>query len=99
MYFHEYFSKNQKFALEEWLEVIGVRRELRFKAKRRQDGMVKREEIFGKKIVEYYSDRPDRLLKRLIELAPKEIRNECQRPFLPLSGDDFAVRKAVARIE
>ena len=69
MYYHEYFSKKHGHALSEYIEVIGVKREMKFRAKSRKDGLKSREEIFQQRIIERYTGRPDRLSKRSIFLA------------------------------
>ena len=102
MYYHECFSKKHKHALTEYIEVIGVKREMKFQAKSRKDGLQSREETFQQQIIEKYSGRPDRLSKRTIYLTMLDEKGTLvhdSKPVLKLTSIENPDTMIVKRIE
>ena len=61
---HESFGPGRAMSLRELIEWTGKRREMHFYVNARLDGLLCREEDIGKKIVEKFQGRGDKLIYR-----------------------------------
>jgi hypothetical protein len=57
----EVFDRGNTFALRDIVTVKGVSRVMTFHSAARLDGLVSREELVGRKLIELYEGRDDRL--------------------------------------
>ena len=64
------FEKGRPFELKDHMWVEGVSREMHFYPSTRSDGLTKRQVIVGKKIMEYFHERDDRLIYRSATFDP-----------------------------
>ncbi len=86
--FHESFSYKNQSSIFEWIEIPGFRRRVIFNGKKRPDGLTSCDEIFGKRIIQSYEDRRDRLLQRVIFLTwTDELKQKAKNGLILSSGD------------
>ncbi len=58
------FDKGRPYDLKDHIYIEGTKREMHFYPTTRLDGLVKREILLGKKVIEIYEGRDDRLVYR-----------------------------------
>jgi len=66
MAFHEKYFSNNAIGLEDWYEVLGHRRVIRFRPFSRIDGLLERDETYGVFICDTFENRVDGMTKREI---------------------------------
>ncbi len=67
----EDFDPGRTYCLRQHVDITGKRREFHFYTSARLDGLVKREENIGKKIIEVFESRDDQLTYRSVTVNPK----------------------------
>eukprot|EP00002_Diphylleia_rotans_P017531 TRINITY_DN3404_c0_g1_i3.p1 TRINITY_DN3404_c0_g1~~TRINITY_DN3404_c0_g1_i3.p1 ORF type:complete len:916 (-),score=156.85 TRINITY_DN3404_c0_g1_i3:477-3224(-) len=101
---HEFFEPGRSHGLKEHIYIEGKRRTMHFYPSARLDGLVSRDEMIGKKIIETFTGREDRLIYRSItyydksesgkkdELIPRKMTEKFSRNEVLVADDDVAKR-------
>eukprot|EP00742_Colponemidia_sp_Colp-10_P003210 GILJ01003419.1.p1 GENE.GILJ01003419.1~~GILJ01003419.1.p1 ORF type:complete len:847 (+),score=152.98 GILJ01003419.1:62-2542(+) len=89
----EQFDEGRPSHLKELIEVEGQKREMKFYTSR-LDGLVRREDVIGQKIVEEFQSRDDHLIYRSVSMVQGN-RNAGSKQYTIQSGSlgDLAIRK------
>ena len=93
----EDYEPGAKQGLRRFIELTGKRRELHFYTSARpgSDGLLRREEDIGKKIIEVYEDRDDHLIYRSVTFDNTAKTSSASTMSLPGSqlGEELTIRK------
>lgn len=69
---HEFFEPGRTYGLKEYIRVEDKKRYFTFYSSSREDGLARRDELIGVKVVEEFEDRDDLLVYRSVRVISKE---------------------------
>lgn len=78
---HECFEPGRTLGLEELIQVADKKRYFTFYPQARVDGMVRRDELIGQKIIEEFENRDDFLVYRSVTVNPHFVSEEKRQNF------------------
>ena len=88
MHYYEAFSPQNPLSLQDWTELLGLQRTIRFFPYCRPDGLICRKDIFGKETVEDFIGRSDNLVRRTLILQQQAKGNKGEPAIFIAASDD-----------